>query len=231
MAAAQLVGGAIKKRQAKKKAAELAASRPELESSPYLQENLSLARSELANGMSAESERAYTQGSDRDFSGSLQAILQGGGSANNISELFDRSQTGRMRLSLMQDNLRLQQINNLFRAGGESENQRQQQFQFNQAAPWFDAAQANAGARQAGEQEMWSGINSLSSTAAGAIASNQNANAYNNYGNGGGIETGNFGYSNVRQQINSNVPSGNSMSPMATNTSYINPNYASSLFQ
>ncbi len=171
VAAASAIAGGVRAAKAKKEAAKLAANRPELTDSPFLRDNIRLAQSELANSRNSPGMQAYDQGLDRNLSSSIGAVLQGGGSLNNISNIFDSSAQGRQRMALMQDNLRLNQIQNLTAAGGQSEVQRQQQFQFNEAAPWMDAAQAASAARQQGQQQMWNGITSVGSTVAGGIAS------------------------------------------------------------
>src|SRR5687768_5262145 len=91
LGAAEAVAGLFKSGKAKREAARLEASRPELASSPFVKDQLSLTTSELASGMSAESESAYTQGVERDLSTSLDAILKGGGDVNNVADIFDRS--------------------------------------------------------------------------------------------------------------------------------------------
>lgn len=221
---AQTVTGLINAKKTKKEAARLAATRPKLEASPYLDDQLSLAQSELSSGMSGAAENAYEQGLSRDVSSSLDAILKGGGDVNNVAEIFDRSAVGRQRLSLMKENLRLSQVNNLVNAQGAMENQRQQMFQFNEAAPWFDAARANAQGRQKAQDMIWGGLQTVASSAMGAAQGAAAKNDFNNYfnpgQNGGGPQ-----YSQVQQAPNYN---GAVQSPGA-NLNYINPNYANNM--
>lgn len=225
---AQAAVGLINSRKTKREAARLAASRPKLEASPYLDDQLSLAQSELSSGMSGAAESAYEQGLSRDVSSSLDAILKGGGDVNNVAEIFDRSAVGRQRLALMKENLRLSQINNLVNAQGAMENQRQQMFQFNEAAPWFDAARANAQGRQKAQDMIWGGLQTVAS---GAMSAGQSAGAqndFNNYfqsGQQGNGYTGNPQYSQVQQVPNY---TGNVQSPGA-NLNYINPKYGSNI--
>lgn len=174
LGAAEAVAGLFKSGKAKREAARLAATRPELADSPFVKDQLSLAESEFASGMSAESESAFNQGLDRDFSTSLDAILKGGGDVNNVANIFDRSAMGRQRLSLMKENLRLNQIANLANARNSAESERLQQFQFNDWAPWADKAQANAQARQGAENMIWGGLQTFGS-AATSFLQNQNA--------------------------------------------------------
>lgn len=156
--------GLINKGKANKEAARLKASRPKYSESPYYKDALKLAESDLSTGMSGEAKNAYEQGTDRDLSTSLSTILKGGGTANNVAQVFDSSQQGRQRLALMKDNLRLNQINNVVRAQQLSSEEREKAFQFNGWAPWADEAKANAGARTAAEGQIMQGVNTLGSS-------------------------------------------------------------------
>lgn len=161
--AAKIGVGLINKSKANKKAAELERNRPKYAESKYAQEGLRLAESELSTGMSGEAKNAYEQGNDRALSTSLDAILKGGGSSNNVAQVFDASQQGRQRLALMKENLRLNQINNVVRAQQFSEDEREKAFKFNQYAPWADQSQATAQARTGAEGQIWEGVNTAGS--------------------------------------------------------------------
>lgn len=227
LGAAQTVVGLINNKKAKREAARLAASRPKLKKSPFVGDQLSLAESELAQGMSAEAENAYNQGMDRDLSSSLDAILKGGGSVNNVAEVFDRSSQGRQRLALMQDNLRLNQIQNLAAARNNSENERQQMFQFNTWAPWADDAKANAAARSQAQNQIWGGLSTMGSSLMRGAAATKGKNDLDK-----AFQTTPAQYETGQ----SFSPSTMSTTPMtgyrspAANINYINPDYASSLF-
>lgn len=221
---AQAAVGLIKGGKAKPEGERLKGMRPKLEASPYIDDQLSLAQSELSSGMSGAAETAYEEGLSRDVSSSLDAILKGGGDVNNVAEIFDRSATGRQRLALMKENLRLSQINNLVNAQGAAENQRQQMFQFNEWAPWSDAAQANAKARQGAENMIWSGVQTFGNAATGFLQGQQASNDFNNY------------FQSQATNPNSRVMGGNqiaqraaigSVSSPAANSNYINPNFNS----
>lgn len=162
---AKTITGLIGGGKAKREAARLAASRPKLTESPYVKDQLRLAQSELSRGMSSEADNAYNQLTDRDLSSSIGAILKGGGSVNNIADVFDNSQQGRQRYALMRENLRLNQINNLERANAAADNERAQLFQYNEYSPWANAAAANAQARASANQQLWSGIDTIGSAA------------------------------------------------------------------
>lgn len=168
--------GFFKEKSADKKAKELAATRPKLSASPYLQDQLSLDESELSNGMSADAKRGYQEQADADQSSAVGAITRLGGSMNDVGSVFARSENGRARLAMMKDNLRINQINNLSRDRSASEEEREKEFEFNQWRPWADAAQANAGQKAAGQSMIFSGVN----TAAGGVmkfGEQQNSNS------------------------------------------------------
>jgi len=170
LAAGSAIAGGIKASKAKKEAQRLAASRPQLSVSPYVTDQVRLAESELSRGQTSASQTAYDEALDRDFSSSIDAILRGGGSLGNIADVYGADVEGRSRMAMMEDNLRLNQIQNLMRAQGTGEDFRQQQFQFNQAAPWFDQAQAASAARAAGNKQMWDSIGSLGTAVGGMFS-------------------------------------------------------------
>jgi hypothetical protein len=213
LGAAEAVAGLFKSGKTKREAARLEASRPELASSPFVKDQLSLAESSLASGMSAEAESAYTQGVERDLSTSLDAILKGGGDVNNVADIFDRSQTGRQRLSLMKENLRLNQIGQLAAARSASEDERLQQFQFNEWAPWADKARANAQARQGSENMIWGGLQTLGSAATSFLENQSAQSAFNQSmaGANNPAVSPNIRSTNVQGPVPTN--SGNVMSP------------------
>ena len=168
---AQTVTGLINSGKAKRRAAELERNRPLLKDSQFLDDQLNLAKSEMANGgLSGRAQQIYDQGNDRSLSASLNAILKGGGDVNNVADVFDRSAEGRSRLALLNDNLRLSNINNLVNAQNASENFRQQQFGLNEYKPWSDKVAANAAARTAAQGQIWGGIGQMGSAAISAFA-------------------------------------------------------------
>jgi hypothetical protein len=177
--------GLINKNKANKQAKQLQASRPQLQDSPYLKDQVSLAESQLSTGMSAEAKNAYESDLDKSLSTSLSTVLKGGGSVNNISEILSGDQQGRQRLAMMKDNLRLNNINNLVRAQDAAEQFRQEQFQVNSDAPWKDQAQAAAQARQGAENQMWSGISTAAGGVMRGIETNSAKTDTNNYFNSG----------------------------------------------
>lgn len=223
LGAIQSAVGLINAGKAKKEAARLQGERPEIEASPYVNDALRLAESELAQGMSAQAQTAYQEGMDRDLSSSLSAVLRGGGSVNNIADVFDASAQGRQRFALMSENLRLNQLNNLARAQQMAENERVQRFEFNEWMPWADRAQATAAARAGAENQIWSGLNTMGGAAMSYFGQRSANNDYQNMlgGSGGGNVINPVPSVSVTAQ---QVPVVNSTPSPFSNINSINPN-------
>lgn len=211
--AAKAVSGEVQANKAKKEAAALAANRPLLGNNSYAQDQLALTGSELARGNNTPGMQAYDESTGRDLSTSIGAILKGGGDVNNVADLFSNSNQGRQRALLMSDNLRLNQINNYIRSSQYADNANQQQFQFNQFAPWADKAQATANARLAANNKIWGAVDEFGS----AAMQYGSGNGYNNAAGGGwknidSTNGGNTGY--------------NTSSPILLDYNSANPNNA-----
>lgn len=177
-AAAKGISGAIQAKKAKNEAEKLANSRPLLPNNQYAQDSLALTENELARGDNSPGMRAYDEGVSNDLSTSIGAILKGGGDVNNIGQLFDSTNQGRQRARLMSENIRMNNVQNFLRASQVADNANQQQFQFNQWAPWADQSQANAQSRLAANQKIWGAVDEFGSAA-----------MQYGYGQGGGTTT------------------------------------------
>lgn len=180
IAGVSAIVGAANKKKAERERQRLAASRPDLQNSEFLDEQMDLSRAELVRGQTP-GQYAAQQTMDANFSSSIDALLKSGGSPGNMADLYGQQNLGTLRMAMAGDDIRRANIQNLMRAGQNSEGFRQQQFQFNSYAPFADASQANAGALQGANQQMWSGIANAGSSLAYGLGSMQNQNAYNNY--------------------------------------------------
>lgn len=180
--------------KAKKEAAVLAATRPKYTVNPNVQSEVSLAQSELSNGMSADAETAYNEGIDRDLSTTLDALLKSGGSPNNIAETFDNSEIGRQKLAMMKDNLRLNHVNSLVSAYRNQTDETDKAFLYNIDAPWKDAAQANAAARENANKQVFGGLNTAGSGLMNAFSTVSTNNKLNDF-----LKTNNSTSSNTLQ--------------------------------
>lgn len=179
--AAETVVGFINKGKADREAKELAETRPKETASPFLKDQLNLAESNLGSGMGADAKKIYSEGIDTSLSASLDAILKGGGSTNNVGEIFNNSVNGRQRMVLMNENIRQNNVNNLVRAQDASDEERQRMFEFNQWMPWSDKAQANAQARQGAEQQIWKGLDTAAGVGMKSVEKSRSSSDFDNY--------------------------------------------------
>lgn len=184
--AAKLVTNLVNNSKAKREARKLEASRPIRETSPLVQQELDLAESELASGgLSAKAERAYNQLNDKQFSASLGAILRGGGSVNNVGDVFGAGEEGRLRLALMNDQMRVDQLNRLSKAREQSAEEADKNFMFNIVAPWKDKVQAVSKARQQATEGIWNSIDNIGAMGMQLAGQQYNEKMYDKYfGNG-----------------------------------------------
>lgn len=185
--AAQITAGIIARSKAKKKAAELARNRPKYDVSPHAQEELDQAESEVG-GLSSRADSAYQQLSDKQFSASLSGILRGGGDVNNVAELYGAGEEGRLRLALLNDQMRVQRLNRLSRARELNINEGDKGFMYNRDAPWKDAARATAQARKQADEMIWSGVKTAGGGVMQGVAGYSNQGGYDNYFNNTGGE-------------------------------------------
>lgn len=181
LGAYNIISGAVKEGKANRIAGELNRARPQRHISSYAKDDYNLAKSELANGMSADAERAYDELNNKQLTGSLDAILKSGGSPNNVGEVYGHSNEGRMNFAILKDNARLSRVNNLVKAYQMMNEEEQANFAANEFAPWKDKAEANGQARTAAAGQINNGINTLGGAAMGYFQNQHNENLYENY--------------------------------------------------
>lgn len=177
----QTVASLINNEKAKREGRELDRSRPDYDISPRAQEGLDLAESELASGMSGRAETAYKDLENRQLAGSLGTILKGGGSVNNVADVFDSSGAGRLRLAQLEDQIRMQQIENLKRSREYMVDQEDKAFEFNQWMPWADKSRANAVAREQATKGIWNGLQSMGAGVMNYAQGKEAAGVMNDY--------------------------------------------------
>lgn len=156
----EAVSGLINEAKAKKEGQRLASTRPQYEVDPQVGQDLNLAESELGSNVSA-GERAYATLNNGQFSSSIGSTLKSGGNPNSIGEIYGNSEDGRLKLAMMRDNLRLNQIQNYVRASQRTEDANTTKWQVNKFAPWEDAAQANAAAKSGAQKQVMEGLSTF----------------------------------------------------------------------
>lgn len=129
-------------------------NRPKIGRDVNADANLTLLKSELANGMSGRAEQAYKDINAANFSSTLGALLKGGGDVNSVGDIYGNSQEGAMKLAILKDSLRTNQIKNIIDQSNYVDSRNTiTPFQVNEFAPWSDKTAANSTARmQAAKQ-------------------------------------------------------------------------------
>jgi len=173
--------GEVKKSQAEKRAKQNLANRPKYSALPEDDSELNLATQQANQGMGANARQQLQNNTDRNLSTSANAVLMGGGDANAIGSLADRTQNAYNNSAIYDDQARQQHLNTLLGTMSRYNAQRQgtadKQFQVNQYAPWADRQQLYAQQIAGGQQTMNSGINIFAKGASGL--------AYSGGGGGG----------------------------------------------
>jgi len=143
------------KKKLEQQAKEQERTRPKIGRDQNADYNLNLVESELANGMSARAEKAYNDASDRQFSTSLGALLRGGGDVNSVGALYGAGEDGRLKLAMMRDQNRLNQISNVLNQSKYTDERNYiTPWQVNIDAPWKDKTQAIADARKVNAENI-----------------------------------------------------------------------------
>lgn len=171
--------GLINASKTKREAELLNKTRPQYSISPLAGQDLSLTKSELSQGLSSAAQQAYNDLNNQQFSSSLSAILKGGGDVNSIGEVYGNNQEGRLKLAMIKDQLRLQQIQNEMNASKNYQQEQQTAWQLNEFAPYNDRVAANGQARLGSQQQIWNGVNTFGSAAIQAANTMQENNAFN----------------------------------------------------
>lgn len=167
--ALQMIDSYAKEAKLKKEAKLLEKTRPIKQTSQYDRDALALSESELANGMSPGAKQGYNDAVDRNLSTSISALLKSGGSANNIGEIYDSSEEGRQRLSMMEDQMRLNHVQSVLKEYGNMGDNEEKNWLVNQYGPYKDKMQAIGAQRQAAAQEKQAGFNTMGSGAMNLI--------------------------------------------------------------
>lgn len=186
----QGVVGAFQKGKAKRMAR--ANKRPVYSIQKGITDNQALIESRAGQGISDASRQFLRQDSERGLTSSIDAILAGGGSVNNISDLYGNYQTGISKMALVDEEMRTKNIQNMIAQNNTMAAEQDKAWQVNVYAPYADKAQAAAALSKQGTDNMWKGINSVIGAGANYASSQQYANQANNvYGrNGVGVTNG-----------------------------------------
>ena len=180
LGAIQIVDSFAKDKKLKKQAAELEKNRPIKKTSQFDKDSLALTESEFANGMSAGAEQAYDDSVDRGLSSSISAMLKSGGNVNSIGDIYGASEQGRQNLAIMQDQMRLTQLQNVLKSYDKMSSEEEKNWIVNLYGPYKDKLQAIGEQRKATAQQRSAGMNTLGGGLMSAIGGDNKLKTDNN---------------------------------------------------
>lgn len=182
----QLVTGIVQKSKAAKMARKN--PRPKYEIQKEILDNQNLTESKASEGLSDAAKQVYSTGAERGLSSSINAILKGGGSVNNIADIYDTYQGGISKLALIDEEMRARNIQNMINQNNVLASEKDKQWQVNVFAPYADKAQAAAALSKQGMDNIWKGVNTMTGAATNYLMGQQyakeGANVFGGTGSG-----------------------------------------------
>lgn len=124
-------------------------------------DNQALAESLGSQGLSDQALEVYRSSSDRKLGNSVNAILMGGGSVNNIADLYDTSQQNDQHIALLEEEVRQKNMQNLMKQNETLAGEQEKKWMINEYAPYQDTKQLIAQLKNQSNQNKWGGINTM----------------------------------------------------------------------
>ena len=183
--------GAIQKKKAQKAQEALLASRPQYSINPEEYDIENMAESRANQGMGAGARQQLQNNTDRSLATQSNAILMGGGDANSISNLADKSQQAYGATAMYDDQERLKNLNNLQQSWARMSANKDKAWDINSNQQWKDKMAANTQNLQSANNMEMSGIGSLTG-ALGGLGKSMGGGG-NNGGGGGSMGGGGYG--------------------------------------
>lgn len=170
--------------------------RPILDQSGMYEDLLGLYQQQAEYGYDPSTMQFLTEENQNALTGTLQAMLMAGASPNDVAGAYAGYANQAQKVAADSSDRRWQKIAALTSATDRLFQSEQQEFLYNEDAPYKDKAQAAAARQNMGQQQFWGGLSSLTSTAQKSTAGN---NAYSDeiakqikaiYGSNKGTEGG-----------------------------------------
>ncbi len=170
----QMGYGAYQKGRAKKWA--MNNPQPEYTIPSMYYSNLGLAEQQAQTGFSPETLNFLSQSAQQNQAQATNAILQAGGSVNNIAQIYAATNDRMRAIGLVDEKLKIAKINQLYDARKDLAGQQMTQWKLNIFDKWKNAAAANAVNMSNANSTMNSGLNTTLSAIGQGVnyASNQN---------------------------------------------------------
>lgn len=135
------------------------AIRPTYETPSAVTDNVAIAESLAQTGLSDSAKQSLLSNADRGLTSSIDAILKGGGSVNNIADAYDTQMQGISRMSLAEDEAKFRNINMLVAANRALADEQEKAWQINKYAPYADKMALAAKMNDDANKNIQGGIN------------------------------------------------------------------------
>lgn len=132
-------------------------------------DNVGLLQNRAQEGISQDTLAFLAQQNQQNLAASTNAILQGGGSVNNIAALYQGNQAQNAQLAQLDEQLRLQNVNNLIESRKELAGQELYKWKINKFDRWRDKATAAAMLGAQGQKNIIGGIDMFATSSANFI--------------------------------------------------------------
>lgn len=129
-------------------------------------DNQNLAASQAQTGLSDAERNYYNTNAERGLSSGIGAALQTGQGPNAVGGLYDSFLRGQGAIANTSDQLKTQKLATLMQANNALADQETQKWALDKYEPFKDEAEAIAGQKTAGQQQVNDGLN----TVAGAVS-------------------------------------------------------------
>jgi len=167
VAAYNIFGGMVNTSKANAEGNYLERTKPVKKTSQFDRDALNMAGSDLANGMSAETEQAYDDTDARGLSSSISAILKGGGSVNNIADMYGNSLQGRQQMAIVRENMRMKKMETYLSELDTVAEEEEKNWLVNDYGPHINKLKAVGEAKKAAAAQTAKGLDSLGGSMGG----------------------------------------------------------------
>jgi hypothetical protein len=190
--------------------------RPDYEIAEPIKDNQAIAETRAMQGLSDAAKEVYQNNMDRTFTTGVDAILMGGGDVNSISDLYDNAEDKFANLALLDEEMRLKNIQILQNQNQVLAGELDKQFMINKWAPYQDEKQDIARLRSDSEKNKSLALNNILGAGMNAAGGNTMKNDGKMQGGGSNFQTMSDGSSTI-DGINIVGTSVNPNSPEVTN--------------
>jgi len=121
-------------------------------------DNDSLAESRAQSGLSDTSKDFYSSTAERGLTSGIDTTLRGGGTVNNIQNLYDSYLQGERSIAAEDDNRRIQNLKTVMDTNVELAGQKTQEWALNKYEPYKDKMKAATQEKEAGYGNLFGGL-------------------------------------------------------------------------